>query len=526
MTKKIIACITLVLLFSCNSVQQYNTHLETKLPVEDLKKDVDFLQKKIYKLHPHYDRYTSKEILDFKFDSLKKSIVNPMTPNEFYFAISPVLSNVKQGHIAMFPLQKKFSKADTKAMKKKGTGPLSQFNYDFQDNKLYVLKNKSKVKSIKPGSEIIYINNVTPQEVYAKFKKTYSSDGYNTTFNRKIFARRFGAYCSNITGVNDSLTFVIKQNDSVLTKIVKRDKMYKTVKATQEPKKDTIVKKTKAEQAIAKAKSKKEAKNKSIFGYNTTEKEYVKQLKFIGKDSLTAYLKIGSFSVGKFKKAYQKIFDSIQRKGCKTLIIDLRDNYGGRVNEIVELNKYLTDTQFQMTEKAEVTSKTSLWNTGTFLDKPKWAYPLIAPFYGIFATYSLFTVKKHDGKYYYTLSSSKVQQPKENNFKGKKYVLINGASFSASCILSSNLKKDKQIEFVGEETGGDFNGTVAGRMPPFKLPKSKLHFSFGLMDVLPVNQTDKKGRGVFPDKEITTPIQDKVLGKDLELDWILKQIYP
>ena len=119
-----------------------------------------------------------------------------------------------------------------------------------------------------------------------------------------------------------------------------------------------------------------------------------------------------------------------------------------------------------------------------------------------------------------------ISNPKENNFKGKKYVLINGASFSASCILSSSLKSDKKIEFVGEETGGDFNGTVAGRMPPFKMPNSKLYFSFGLMDVIPVNQTDKKGRGIFPNQEITTPVQDKVLGKDLEIDWILKQIYP
>jgi len=422
-------------------------------------------------------------------------------------------------------LQKKFSKAETKALKKKGTGPLSQFNYDFQDNKMYVLKNKSKEKNIKLGAEIITINNITPQEIYSKFKNTYSSDGYNTTFYRKVFAKRFPSYCSNIIGINDSLTFVLKQNDSILTKIVKRDKMYKKPKA--ENKKDTVVaKKTKTEIAVSKAKLKKENENKRIFGYNTTEKEYVKQLKFIGKDSLTAYLKIGSFSAGKYKKAYQKIFDSIQKKGCTNLIIDLRDNYGGRLNEIVELNKYLTDSQFQMIQPAEVTSKTSLWNTGMFLRAPKWTYPFVASFYGGYAVATFFAVKKKDGKYIYKLSGSKTQNPKENNFKGKKYVLINGASFSASCILSSSLKSDKKIEFVGEETGGDFNGTVAGRMPPFKMPNSKLYFSFGLMDVMPVNQTNVKGRGIFPNQEITTPVQDKVLGKDLEIDWILKQIYP
>jgi C-terminal processing protease CtpA/Prc len=46
-----------------------------------------------------------------------------------------------------------------------------------------------------------------------------------------------------------------------------------------------------------------------------------------------------------------------------------------------------------------------------------------------------------------------------NAFKGKIYVMINGGSFSASSLISSNLKL-KRVTFVGEETGGAFNGTV------------------------------------------------------------------
>jgi C-terminal processing protease CtpA/Prc len=43
--------------------------------------------------------------------------------------------------------------------------------------------------------------------------------------------------------------------------------------------------------------------------------------------------------------------------------------------------------------------------------------------------------------------------------KEKIYVMINGGSFSASSLISSNLKTPK-VTFVGEETGGAFNGTV------------------------------------------------------------------
>jgi hypothetical protein len=43
----------------------------------------------------------------------------------------------------------------------KGTGPFSQFDFDF-DNKLYVVKNKSYDKSIKAGSEVIAVNGIKP----------------------------------------------------------------------------------------------------------------------------------------------------------------------------------------------------------------------------------------------------------------------------------------------------------------------------------------------------------------------------
>jgi hypothetical protein len=42
-------------------------------------------------------------------------------------------------------------------------------------------------------------------------------------------------------------------------------------------------------------------------------------------------------------------------------------------------------------------------------------------------------------------------------------------SFSASSLISSNLKVQKS-NFVGEETGGAFNGTVVGFMPVVELP--------------------------------------------------------
>ena len=74
-----------------------------------------------------------------------------------------------------------------------------------------------------------------------------------------------------------------------------------------------------------------------------------------------------------------------------------------------------------------------------------------APFY---YTIGYLKVRKEGEKYLYSTRFSKQKPPKPNNFKGKVYVLINGGSFSASSIISSNLKSTKRAIFVGEETGG------------------------------------------------------------------------
>ena len=110
------------------------------------------------------------------------------------------------------------------------------------------------------------------------------------------------------------------------------------------------------------------------------------------------------------------------------------------------------------------------------------------------------------------------------HFDGKVFVLINGGSFSASCIISSNLQATGRAVFVGEETGGAFNGTVAGRMPLLELPKSKLPLRLGLMDIRPVHRTEQEGRGIMPNVEIIPTAEQRVNGDDPELEYVLKTV--
>ena len=127
MKKYLLASCLAILLSGCSSVENHNRKLNELKSEKDLKKDVDYTYKKLKRMHPNLYWYISKEKLDYKFDSLKTTITQPMTSFAFYKKIAPIVNEVRQGHMMVYPDTRQFTKKETKALIKKGTGPFSQF---------------------------------------------------------------------------------------------------------------------------------------------------------------------------------------------------------------------------------------------------------------------------------------------------------------------------------------------------------------------------------------------------------------
>jgi len=77
---------------------------------------------------------------------------------------------------------------------------------------------------------------------------------------------------------------------------------------------------------------------------------------------------------------------------------------------------------------------------------------------------------------------------------------------------------------VGHETGGSFNGCVAGILPEHTLPNTKVTVRFGLLVCKTLYSAEKDGRGVFPDTEITPTLRDRITGNDPEIQWVLNDM--
>lgn len=515
MKKILILFLSIALLESCASVEKYNNSITVLRNEEKLKSDVDYLYKRLQKLHPRLDWYISKKDLDYKFDSLKSVISAPMTSNDFYLKLSPVVASIKQGHLRVYQLNKKTD--DKSSPLNPESFPLSRFDFERFANKLYIVKNNSEYDSIKPGTELVSVNNVSPGELIAKYIHTFSSDGFNKTFISRRSGRDFPNFFYYQNGLTDSVLCELKFNDTLKTVCLKPQK------ANAPSKKGNTPEPTK----INKEQHKKEVEKRDEQGYDVKRKMYSKNLSFIDPDSSIAVLKVIDFSNGRYKRFYSNAFKRLDSLGTKSLILDLRDNPGGNLQDAMDLYSYLADSDFVFIDRSEVTSRSSILHTSYFKGNTLFIKAILlvfVPLKLVSMGMTMSKVEKEGKRYYFPFPGTGITHPKPNRFKGRLYVLINGGSFSAACILSSNLKGSGRAVFVGEETGGAFNGTVAGKMTSLTLPESGLRTTFGLALIKTYYRSVREGRGILPDIRVKPTLEDRITGKDPELNCALDDI--
>lgn len=489
----------LLILSSCNSVQHFNKKFQKPVSPKKLKADVKFIHNKLTKLHPHLYDYISKKELDFKFDSLCYSLNKPLTRSEFYLKLSPIISSIKQGHTFIYMPKKRFTKEEISIFNTtQGLTPISNLEFDFQNNKLFIIKNHSNDTTLKIGSEIILIDSTKPSSIILNYSKTISNDGYIKTYTKEHFKDNFLAYYYLETGLKDSLKIKLAY---------KNDTIEKTISRCITNQKNYFEKFT-------------------IFEHYTNEYKKNVTLDFLDKDSSIALLKINSFS----NFSFDQYFLNINSHNVRNLIIDLRGNPGGIIHSSSKLFSYFIDSTKNYIFPYEITSRTSLIHTRKFINKHfigKFFHLVFLPIRVIKYGTQFFYIRKKGNRYLYYSPILNVEKtsPSENySYKGEIYIITNGETYSSACLFSSQMKANQLATFVGEETGGASNGSNAGFMVNIKLPNSKLITHFGLMYIEPTCSFDTIGRGIMPDVEIIPTLEDRINDCDPELDWILNDI--
>ncbi|MDO5968858.1 S41 family peptidase [Flavivirga aquimarina] len=522
MQKVILVVSVLLILSSCKSIEKHNEQISKLHAVIDLHEDVDKVYNQLKRHHPKLYQYTPKEVLDFKFDSLKKAITTPMSSRGFYKALAPVVSQVKQGHISLSSANKWYTKKERKQLLK-NKFEFYALDFEYLQNKLRIKRTRGKDSTI-VGCEVVKIEEDSVADLIDIYKTRFASDGYNTTLHNRYVGRHFSSFYYKDKGRVDSLKVTLKCEDSLYVKTFRRLQKKEKPKKQDSIKTEKRIKLTSEQKKENRFAAKKKRKFNRKHGFIKKYKEYTRNFRFIEESEDLAYMKLRSFTNGNYKRFYKESFTKLDSAKTKYLILDLRDNGGGRIAEIDYLYSYLTKEKYKFIENSEVTSRVPFLKflmSNTTPNSIKLLSGIISP---VIVVQNLMRIRERDGKLYYRFKQTKVREPRPLHFTGKIYVLINGNSFSASSLISTHLKATKRATFVGEETGGAYNGTVAGIYKIYELPNTKLKIRMGMMQVEAPQKQNPDGYGVIPDVEILPTIIDRNVKKDPEFEWVLKDI--
>jgi len=461
------------LILPCTSQNGKESVMLRKYSPGQLKEDAEVLRKVTLAMHPAIGIYNTRPYYEKLFTDFIGGLNDSLTEKQFRIKTKLLIDEIHCGHTEVM-LSKAFYKEAAK----------QNFNYSPYffipvKEKVFVLTgvNKKKDTLLKKGAEILEINGVTVDSMLRYCRRFISTDGFNRTGKEHYVQLGFNAYYQSLFGRPD--TFTVK---------------YLSGKTTQTLKYASVKLKTIPPIPIG-------AKVDSTYSrYKLAKMRY----NYLDTANKTFHLKIEAFSRKRTNKAYRKIFRKLKKNKTENLIIDLRNNGGGSLENAYNLLSYLIDTAQTQTLKTGIRNYPyKKYTSGNvFFKLMRWGFSMIS---------KKKTINDTDN-FIYT-----IKPRKKNHYNNRIFVLINGGSFSASCLVGAYLKMNKRSTFVGEETAGAIEGCNAGITPYYTLPNTRSKVRMPAFRIVHDVCPKITGHGILPDHYVNYSIKDILNKKDLEI---------
>ncbi|MET0636913.1 MAG: S41 family peptidase [Chitinophagaceae bacterium] len=453
---------------------------------EELREDYLIFRKALETTYPSLFRFSDTFAINRYLDDQYNRLDASKTELDLYRMIVLACSKANDEHLIPTPSKDYYRYLQN-------TSHYFPFSLKIINRRIYVLGNYMPRKSLPVGSELLSINGYSTEDILNILLPTIPSDGYIQTFNTRHLEDYSMTQNENLFDLNYSI--FIEDTSSFRIEFIHPD-------------------------------NKRERQTAVISGLDyKSYKEFYQQrigykapLEFKYLKREIAYLRISSFlryHRTDFKQDFISLYDSIfgvlNQKKTKNLILDLRNNEGGDGTG-EKLITYLLTKPYKHYDYTEEIY-TGYPPVVEYLENGKDLYfPDSLVYKTSFGTYRL---KKEYFNHLYN-----VQEPERNNFKGKIYVLVNGASGSMASVVATFLKATNRAIFIGEECGGTMEGNTSDSYGKLVLPNTGIRVEIPLTKK--VNNVNYiKGRGVFPDYSISPDINDILNGIDTELSFAL-----
>ncbi len=460
-------CLCITLAVSCSSSRKtYNP--QYKYPPAELQTDYSLFRHILESSHPSVYWYTTKDSMDYYFDQGFQSLHDSLTEIQFRDVLAYVISKLDCGHTSV-----KGSKAFNRYIDT-ASSLAFPFALKFWSDTMVISANlRRKDPILQRGTIVKSINGYTTKELTDTLFNYITTDGYsmNGKYQSLSTGFAFANLYKNVIGLTDS--FDIHYIDSLGFESQAYVKPY-------DFRADTMNKKTLSHGPPAKGSGKK--KEKPTFYLSSVNLQLDTVMK-------TGFMTVTTFDRSNhLRRFFKNSFRELQENHIKNLIIDVRSNGGGDAGLSTLLTRYIADHKFKLADSLYTIKPPAEYRK--YIQNGFW--------YGLLV--SAVTRKGKDGKLHFRYFEKHYYSPKEKyHYDGQVFILIGGNSFSATTLFAGDLKGQKNVTLVGEETGGGYYGNTAWIIPDVTLPNTGLRFRLPRFRMVVSRDRIKNGRGILPD---------------------------
>ena len=207
---------------------------------------------------------------------------------------------------------------------------------------------------------------------------------------------------------------------------------------------------------------------------------------------------------------FDEAFQALQSHDTQALLIDLRNNRGGRDIQGRQLFAYLAQESFEYYE-------------GLYFQSQRFSFsehsspPVPGPPPNLYESDDQGRLRVTDNPNY------GIHQPESASFSGPVYILMNGGSFSTTAEFISVADSNQRVTFIGEEAGGGYYGNTSGFVLTVTLPNTGLRARIPVQRYeLAVEASPLFARGVQPDYPVSETVADTISGRDMTMETALR----
>jgi hypothetical protein len=467
-----------------------------------MRADFDTLRRLLEETHPGLYRYTSQPVMQARLDSVAAALNQPLPFYAFYQTVAALLAGIRCAHTHAVP---------TPAWQQQymGTWKTLPLFMGPVGSRSYALFNGTFDRTVQPGFELLEINGQPMDEVRRTLLGYHWDDGYIlTSAHAALRLQLFALFYYWFIGRPDRYRLTFRD--------LKGDTLRVDVPAQ-----------TYAQSVPA---LKKNPVNRQMLAwYDRKMPKSPWRLSFPADVSHTALLRLDNFggkgahdaesAAALFRTFMDKSLTAMAKRQTRHLILDVRDNAGGWDIQGLELLTYLLKGDSAVryyTRRHTVTDRSPFLR---FSDVPPAILENVRQHLTAEAD-GTFTEKEDDDSRHLGL-----QLPKPNRFRGRVYILMNGNSGSTTAEFLAVAHANRVGVFVGEESGGAYEGGNGGNFITLTLPNSGIQVTTPLVHYRnAVGVPFKPGRGTPPDYAVPLTLEDILQHRDGTLECVKKLI--